>query len=118
MSERNAPSVIVLTPDNYATIRQTIRRLRGQAISDRLEIAIVAPTSESLGLDESERKDFGRVSIVEFGTMTSTAKARDSAGERTDRCLRRGSFLSRQRLGCRACCPCLLRDSLWMVRAR
>lgn len=78
MSAQPTPelSVIVLTPDTYQTIRKTIRRLRAQNMKDRIEIVIVAPSAESLGLETSDVEEFCRVRIVEIGVMTSTAKAR------------------------------------------
>jgi Glycosyl transferase family 2 len=69
-------SVIVITPDNYETVRYIVRRLRSQSVRHLLEIVIVAPVLSDLGADESDLKDFGRVRIIEAGQLTSTAKAR------------------------------------------
>lgn len=69
-------SVIVLTPDNYETIRKTIRRLRAQSVRDRLEIVMVVPSARDLNIPESDLEEFCRFRVVEVGDMNSTAKAR------------------------------------------
>jgi glycosyltransferase involved in cell wall biosynthesis len=78
MSDRRSPhlSVIVITPDHYRTIRNTIRRLRAQTIREQLEVVIVAPSSDQLELDESEMEGFLQFRIVEIGSLRSTAEAR------------------------------------------
>jgi GT2 family glycosyltransferase len=69
-------SVIVVTPDNYETIRKTILRLRAQSVRGLLEVVIVAPSANDLRLDDSDLSEFHQVRVVEVGPMTSTAKAR------------------------------------------
>jgi hypothetical protein len=69
-------SVIVVTPDRYETVRKTIRHLRAQRVKDRLELVLVAPSAEGLGLDEKELSDFHQFSVVTVGHMRSTARAR------------------------------------------
>ncbi|MBA3966524.1 MAG: glycosyltransferase [Nitrospirales bacterium] len=68
-------SIILATPDNYETIRKTIKHLRRQTVKHQLEIIIVAPSCSSLHADESELGDFLQVRIVEVGTMTSIGSA-------------------------------------------
>jgi hypothetical protein len=77
-------SVVVVTPDRVATVRKTLRRLRSQSICERIEVVIVAPSVEGLGLDESELSEFCGWRVVEVGHMRSTARAR-SAGVRASR---------------------------------
>lgn len=74
-------SVVVVTPDCYATVRKTIKHVRAQQISDRLELIIVAPSAEGLDFDASEVRKFLRHKIVEVGAVSSTARAR-AAGVR------------------------------------
>ena len=69
-------SVVVITPDNYETIRKTVRRLRSQDVRHFLEVVIVSPSFKDLNADDSELKDFGHVCFVQIGPLTSTAKAR------------------------------------------
>ena len=74
-------SVVVVTPDRYATVRKTIKHLRTQKTSGSLELVLVAPSAGGLDLDESEVRDFLRHKIVEVGPVSSTARAR-AAGVR------------------------------------
>ncbi|MGH7963364.1 MAG: glycosyltransferase family 2 protein, partial [Candidatus Binatia bacterium] len=74
-------SVIVITPDNYETIRKIIKRLRAQNVKSRLEVVLVAPSADGLGVDAAELNGFSQVRMVEVGAMTSTARAR-AAGVR------------------------------------
>jgi GT2 family glycosyltransferase len=78
MSSGSTPemSVVIVTPDRYETIRKTMRHLRAQTVKDRLEIVIVAPSAEKLGLDVSDLKDFLQFRVVEVGAFRSTAEAR------------------------------------------
>jgi hypothetical protein len=69
-------SVIVITPDDFASIRQTITRLKTQNVRDHLEIVIAAPSEDSLHLNEGELEGFHGFRVVEVGAMTSTARAR------------------------------------------
>jgi hypothetical protein len=71
-----AMSVVVITPDCYATIRKTIRHLRAQKACGSLEILIVAPSIAGLGLDASEMRGFLRHKVIEIGPVISTARAR------------------------------------------
>lgn len=76
-----AMSVVIVTPDRYDTIRDTIEHLREQTGRDRLEIVIVAPSAKDLGLSGRELKGFARASVVETGPIASAAEAR-AAGVR------------------------------------
>jgi hypothetical protein len=69
-------SVIVITPDRYATVRKTIRHLRAQNVCGSLEVVLVAPSLSGLALDESALRAFLQYRLVEVGTMSSTARAR------------------------------------------
>jgi glycosyltransferase involved in cell wall biosynthesis len=69
-------SVIVVTPDRYETVRKTIRHLRAQKVKARIEVVLVAPSVDGLGLDEKELSGFHQFSVVAVGHMRSTARAR------------------------------------------
>jgi hypothetical protein len=74
----NAPpamSVVLVTPDDYETIRKTVHHLREQTIRERLEIVIVAPAVHDLGLAVADFEDFRRFHVIEFGTIRSTGAA-------------------------------------------
>ncbi len=81
MNDTHSPeiSVVIVTPDHYNTIRKTIRHLRTQTVRDKLEIVIVAPSADRLGLDLSEMKDFLRFLVVEVGEIKLVAKAKTIA---------------------------------------
>ena len=69
-------SGVIVTPDCYETIRKTIRYLRKQTVKHKLQIVIVAPSAEKLGLIISEVEEFFQVSVVEAGTISSLAALR------------------------------------------
>jgi hypothetical protein len=73
-------SVVVVT-DSYDTIRPVMARLRCQTARERLEVVIVAPCRQSLGLDESVLEDFAAVRVVEVGSIMPLGGAR-TAGVR------------------------------------
>lgn len=74
-------SIIILTPDRFATISKTLRHLERQTVVAQLEIVIVAPSAASLAPDEACLRPFHSWSVVEVGPMVSTARAR-AAGVR------------------------------------
>ncbi len=69
-------SVVIVTPDCYASIRRTVQYLRAQTARERLEVVIVAPSAESLAAAESDLREFPHRRIVAVGSVTSTARAR------------------------------------------
>jgi Glycosyl transferase family 2 len=78
MNDHKLPqmSVLIVTPDDYQSIRKTIRHLNAQTVRDRLEIIIVAPAREGLGLIESELADFQRLRVVEAGEIKFPSQAK------------------------------------------
>jgi len=68
-------SVILVTPDNYATIRKTVTCLRKQTARDKLELVIVCPSSENLNINEKELEDLLTFKIVELGEIQSRGQA-------------------------------------------
>lgn len=74
-------SVVIITPDRFATISKTLRHLEAQSVAAQLEIVIVAPSARDLALDESALRPFHSYSVLETGPIFSTAKAR-AAGVR------------------------------------
>jgi hypothetical protein len=69
-------AVVIVTPDQYATIRRTIRNLQKQTARGRLEIVVVAPRAEGLGIDPADFTDFSGLQVVSVGPITSSAAAR------------------------------------------
>ena len=74
-------SVVIVTPDTYDTIRKTMDHLRAQTVRDRLEIVIVAPSTEGLQLEGPELQQFFQVQVVEIGEVKSLADG-NAAGVR------------------------------------
>jgi len=61
-------TVVVVTTNNAAAIRRTLRCLREQTIADRLEVLIVHPAPDSLeDADPGELDGFHRVETICFG---------------------------------------------------
>jgi hypothetical protein len=69
-------SVIIMTPDNYATVRRVVNCLRVQTVRKQLEIVVVVPSLEDFHEDENVRADFGAWQVVVFHPILSTAQAR------------------------------------------
>jgi len=65
----SGPEIMLLTPDNFRTIRRTLAHLRAQTARDQLELVIVAPAAEPV--DPS----FPAVRHVPLRDLTSTAAA-------------------------------------------
>ncbi len=72
-------SVVIVAPDGWAAIRETIKHLREQSVRDRIEIVVAAPAADRLGPDASELAGFCGVKTIEVGPIGSTAKARAMA---------------------------------------
>jgi hypothetical protein len=78
MSARSFPemSVVIIKPDHCPTISKTLKHLRKQTISDRIELVIVTATAAELGLTESDREGFWAVRVVEVGVSFSRGRGR------------------------------------------
>jgi glycosyl transferase family 2 len=68
-------SVVIVTPDGYQTIRNTIGHLRAQTVKDRLEIVIVAPWADTGAQEEAELREFCQFRVVEVGAVGSIGEA-------------------------------------------
>ena len=86
MSKVDTPilSVILVTPDCYATIRTTVRHLLRQGIRDRIELVLVVPIQQGLQANLEELKPFLCYQVVEVGSIQSIAQA-NCAGVRKAR---------------------------------
>jgi hypothetical protein len=81
VSDRDLPqmSVVLVTPDNYQTIRKTIRHLRAQTVRDRLEIVIGAPSRETIGRIEPDLEPFHSYKLLEVGEIRILTDAKAAA---------------------------------------
>ncbi len=57
-------SAIAITPDNYGTIRAIVRAVGRQDIASDIELVIVGPPRERLGIVEKDLAPFARVTFV------------------------------------------------------
>jgi glycosyltransferase involved in cell wall biosynthesis len=69
-------SVILVTDDFFEPLRKTVHSLAAQTVQDRLEILIVCPSEDSLGLIETEIAGFHSVRVIEIGEVKTTSAAR------------------------------------------
>jgi hypothetical protein len=74
-------SVVVVTPDDFETVRRTVRHLVAQTARERLELVLVAPSLARLGPDPDLLAAFPRVELVEIGPLPAVPPAR-AAGVR------------------------------------
>lgn len=68
-------SVVIVTPDRYETIRQTVSCLRAQTARARLELVIVAPVTPLPDLAAHELREFHQYRVVGVGEIGSIARA-------------------------------------------
>ena len=71
-------SVILLTADTFDPIRKSVAALSRQTVQDQLELIIVCPAEDELGLEE-ELPGFHSVRILSVGPIITTSKARAAA---------------------------------------
>jgi hypothetical protein len=71
-----ALSVILITPDSFATVRATVKCLARQTVRDRLELVFVGPRPDQMALDAAEIAPFGGHRVVAGNPLESTALAR------------------------------------------
>lgn len=86
MNDAQTPdlSVILVTPDSYATVRTTIRYLLRQQARDRMELVLITPREQDLRPDAEELSGFLSYQVVEVGWIQSIAYA-NGAGVRRAR---------------------------------
>jgi hypothetical protein len=69
-----ALSAIVVIPDTYDTVRNTMQHLKSQTTVRQIEIVIVKPRGMQIGLDESDFKPFHSWQIIEVEAISSIAQ--------------------------------------------
>lgn len=68
-------SVIFLTDDFFEPLRKAMHALAAQTVRDRIEIVIVCPSENSLGLIETEISGFHSVRVIELPKFKTTSAA-------------------------------------------
>jgi hypothetical protein len=72
---RSAQMSVVLATDRYETIRPVIDRLASQTAREKLELVLVGPLGEGLGVG-AELDGFAAVQVVEVGSPVDLGEAR------------------------------------------
>ena len=72
-------SVVVITMDNFASVQQLMRYLKAQTARSRIEIVIVCPAREGLGLDPAELEGFAGYKVVDIGPFETLHAPRIAA---------------------------------------
>src|SRR5580704_3232009 len=76
-----ALSVVIATPDNYETIRLTMRHLEAQTSRHLIEIVVVGPAEQSIRPPAEHLQGFHSHQLIAIGTVTSIGRA-NAAGVR------------------------------------
>jgi hypothetical protein len=76
-----ALSVVIATPDNYETIRLTMRHLEAQTARHLIEIVVVGPAEQSIRPPAEDLQGFHSHQLIAIGTVTSIGRA-NAAGVR------------------------------------
>lgn len=71
-----ALSIVLVTPDSFATIRKTVLLLRAQTVREKIELVLVAPSLHKLNLPTNLVEVFASYRIVEVGEDILIARAR------------------------------------------
>ncbi|HJR41193.1 MAG TPA: glycosyltransferase [Gemmatimonadaceae bacterium] len=77
-------SVIIITPDSFDTIRQTVRCLARQSVCERMELLILAPREARIDVDEQLVAPLAATRVVPVPSVTPTGPVR-AAGIRAAR---------------------------------
>lgn len=77
-------SVVICTPDDYETIRITMRHLRAQTARASVELVIVGPSEQSIRPAPEDVEGFHSYQLIALGTITSIGRA-NAAGVRRAR---------------------------------
>jgi predicted dehydrogenase len=72
-------SVIVATPDTFATLQKTVRHLQAQTAASKIELLIIAPSFAALQPDPAQLGGFAAVRVVEVGPMRTPAPGKVAA---------------------------------------
>ena len=77
-------SVVLATPDNYETIRVTMRHLRAQTARASIELVIIGPSEQAIQPPAEDVQGFHSHQLIALGPITSIGRA-NAAGVRNAR---------------------------------
>ena len=76
MSQAPRLSVLLITPESYRNIRRAALHLGRQTIREGIELVVVAPAAEGLGIVDDEVSCFHSVRVVEVGEISRVSAAK------------------------------------------
>jgi len=78
MTRENAPalSVVLPVPDSWDRVRQVVRHLRAQTVSDRIELVVVTPSRDALHVPPGDLEGFAGARFVDIAAIRTTGEAR------------------------------------------
>ena len=68
-------SVVLVTPDTYHTIQNTVEHLRVQTVAEQLELVVVAPSGVTFNFDAIDTAPFHQIRLIKMDEITSTGRA-------------------------------------------
>jgi hypothetical protein len=71
-----ALSVIIITPDTFDTVRQTVRCLTRQSVRDRIELIVLAPSDARVRLDDAAVAPLHSARLIEVDAVSPTGPVR------------------------------------------
>ena len=77
-----ALSIVLATPDDYESLRLTMRYLGAQTVRERLEILLVGPTEDAIRAPASDLAGFWGHQRIAVGPVTSISRANAAAVRR------------------------------------
>ncbi|MBC8138592.1 MAG: Gfo/Idh/MocA family oxidoreductase [Fibrella sp.] len=72
-------SVVLVSPDDYATVRRTILYLQRQTVADTLEVVVVLPQRKGAGIVAEDFEPFATWQVIETGPISALAPAKVKA---------------------------------------
>ena len=69
-------SVILVTADVFEPLQRVVNALAAQTVADRIELIVVCPSNDSLGVTEAGITGFHSVKVIEIGEIHTTSAAR------------------------------------------
>ena len=79
-----ALSVIIISPDSFETVRQTVRCLTRQSVRDRIELIIMAPNEARIDVDQQLVAPLAATRVIRVDSVQPTGPVR-AAGIRAAR---------------------------------
>jgi hypothetical protein len=69
-------SVILITPNDFETVRTTIRHLNAQTIAGHIQLILGAPSAAAVNVPEAAVERLGRCDVIEVGPIATVSDAK------------------------------------------